>query len=205
MTEPRSMPAIVSKNSKKRVHISAIERQANPPIEIAKYHTTEFFKEGEKLQRTIYAMDPWNETGIYMEVDKTYLFEAKGQWMDRKIKCGPGGADDGDFYIEEIAHIAGTLWGKVEEVYKYFTHNENADFLGSRREENIPWFALVGSIANGGNPKKDGTPAPHETFEIGKKCKYSPKKSGYFYAFANDAWNFYDNNRGSVTLTITIL
>ena len=67
----------------------------------------------------------------------------------------------------------------------------------------MPWFVLVGSIANGGNPEKDGTPAPHETFEIGKKCRYTPEKSGYFYAYANDAWNFYDNNRGSVTLKIT--
>jgi hypothetical protein len=28
-------------------------------------------------------------------------------------------------------------------------------------------------------------------------------KSGYLYAFANDAWGFYGNNRGSVQLTVT--
>jgi len=133
-------------------------------------------------------MDPWNETGIYLEAGKSYRFKAKGQWMDRNIKCGPDGADDGDFDIEAIAHIAGTLWGKVEEVYKKITKNENADFFGSKREEKIPWFALVGSIANGGgNPGKEGIPAPHKTFKIGKKCKCTPEKSGYFYAFANDA------------------
>ncbi|WP_300366046.1 DUF2235 domain-containing protein [Hydrogenimonas sp.] len=200
---PRSIPALIKKNSPKIVHHSAIKRQVDPPIEEADYHTTEFLKKGESLERTIYAMNPWNETGIYLEAGKTYRFEAKGQWMDRDIKCGPEGADDGKFYIGEIAHIAGTLWGKIEELYKKVTKNEAADFIGSRREEKIPWFALVGSIANGGNPKKDGTPAPHETFKIGKKCKHTPKKSGYFYAYANDAWNFYGNNRGSVRLTIT--
>lgn len=25
----------------------------------------------------------------------------------------------------------------------------------------------------------------------------------YFYAYANDAWNFYENNRGSVRLTVS--
>ena len=46
---------------------------------------------------------------------------------------------------------------------------------------------------------------PEHTFKIGDLCKYIPKKSGYFYAYANDAWNFYENNRGSVTLKITRL
>ncbi|WP_457594561.1 DUF2235 domain-containing protein [Hydrogenimonas sp.] len=202
---PRSIPPIVKKNSGKSVHPSALERQKTPPIEEPHYHDTHFLKKGESVERTIYAMEPWNDTGIYLEAGKEYRFEASGQWMDRKIKCGPEGADDGKFYMEEIFHLAGTLWGKIEGLYKKLTKNEAADFIGSRREEKIPWFALVGAVANGGNPKKDGTPAPHETFKIGKKCKHSPKKSGYLYAYANDAWNFYGNNRGSVTLKITRL
>ncbi len=201
--EPRSFPAIIEKNRDKLLHPAALERQETPPIEEPNYHETLLLKKGESVERTIYAMDPWNETGIYLEEGKEYRFEAWGQWMDRNIKCGPGGADDGKFYIEEIFHMAGTLWGKIEEIYKKVTKNEAADFIGSKRVEKIAWFALVGSIANGGNPKKDGTPAPHETFKIGKKCRHTPKKSGYLYAFANDAWNFYGNNRGSVTMKIT--
>jgi len=200
---PRSVPAIVKRNVGKQIHESAIERQQMPPIEEPHYHDTYFLKKGESMEVAVYAMQPWNETGIYLEAGKEYRFEASGQWMDRKIKCGPEGADDGEFYIEEIFHMAGTLWGKIEELYKKVTKNEAADFIGSRREERIPWFALVGSIANGGNPKKDGTPAPHETFKIGKKCRHTPKKSGYLYAYANDAWNFYSNNRGSVKLKVT--
>ena len=49
----------------------------------------------------------------------------------------------------------------------------------------------------------DGEPEPHETFKIGSKRSYAPKASGYLYAYANDAWNFYTNNRGSVILKVT--
>ena len=28
------------------------------------------------------------------------------------------------------------------------------------------------------------------------------RKPGYFHAFTNDAWHFYDNNHGSVQVTI---
>ncbi len=200
---PRSMPPIVEKNSGKSVHPTAISRQKTPPITEPHYHETVFLKKGETCERTIYAMEPWNDTGIYLEKGGEYRFEAKGQWMDRNIKCGPEGTNDGKFYPEEIFHTAGTLWGKLEEIIKKLTKNDQADFLGTRREEKIPWFALVGAVANGGNPKKDGTPAPHETFKIGKKCRHVPKKPGYLYAYANDAWNFYRNNRGSVHLKIT--
>ncbi|MNG38564.1 hypothetical protein D3C84_1263230 [compost metagenome] len=41
-----------------------------------------------------------------------------------------------------------------------------------------------------------------ETFKIGKGCSYTPKRSGYLYAYANDAWNCYGNNRGHVALQL---
>jgi len=204
-TTPRSIPLIIKKNVDKVLHGSVMDRQSKPPIESVDYHPTKFLKNGDSLVCSIYAIDPWNSTGIYLKAGKTYLFEANGQWMDSNIKCGPGGTNDDEFYIGEIVQTGGTLWGKIEEVFKKVTNNEELNFSATKRNENIPWFALVGSIANGGNPKKDGTPAPHETFKVGDMCKYIPKKSGYFYAYANDAWNFYENNRGSVTLKITRL
>ena len=204
-SEPRSVPALVEKSVGRRVHPASLRRREEPPIDAAGYHETVVLKKGESATRSVYAMNPWNETGIYLEEGKTYRFEASGQWLDRTIKCGPDGADDGNFQAGEIIHLAGTLWGKIENLYKKMTKNEAADFIGSRRIEKYPWFCLVGSVANGGNPKKDGTPAPGETFKIGSKKKFSPKKSGYLYAFANDAWNFYGNNRGSVRLTVTRL
>jgi hypothetical protein len=203
--EPRSIPAVVEGNVGEKLHGSSLTRQATPPIEEGAYHPTRFLKKGESLTLRVYAMEPWNDTGIYLEAGKRYRFEAEGQWMDRDVKCGPDGTGDGKFHAWEIAHMAGTLWGKIEELYKKVTKNEQADFVGSKRVEKYPWFCLVGAIANGGNPKKDGTPAPHETFRIGSGCTRTPKKSGYLYPFANDAWNFYADNRGSVRLTVTCL
>ncbi|MGH3670779.1 MAG: DUF2235 domain-containing protein, partial [Pseudonocardiaceae bacterium] len=52
---------------------------------------------------------------------------------------------------------------------------------------------------------KDGAQQPYGSFMIGKACRQRLRRPGYFYAYANDAWGFYDNNRGSVTLTITRL
>ena len=46
---------------------------------------------------------------------------------------------------------------------------------------------------------------PHEKIGIGKGCEYVPKRSGYLHCFANDAWGFYGNNKGSVTLTVACL
>jgi hypothetical protein len=49
---------------------------------------------------------------------------------------------------------------------------------------------------------EQGKPGMHETFRIGSGASCKPQKFGYLYACANDAWNFYENNRGSVTLTV---
>jgi hypothetical protein len=107
--------------------------------------------------------------------------------------------------MAEIAHLAGTLWGKIEGAFKWSSGNDSADFKGTKRVENSPWFCLMGAIANSGNPDEDGTPATAEIIKIGTGCKYTPLKSGYLYCFANDAWSFYDNNRGSVLLSIRIV
>jgi hypothetical protein len=40
---------------------------------------------------------------------------------------------------------------------------------------------------------------------IGQACEQHIQQPGYFYAYANEAWGFYNNNRGSVSLTITRL
>ena len=38
---------------------------------------------------------------------------------------------------------------------------------------------------------------------IGEKASLKPKLGGYLYCFANDAWQTYGNNRGSVALKVT--
>lgn len=201
-THPRPIPLLQSEEERTDLHESVTNRLVHPPIAQGSYHPTELLKNNVAIKRSIYAREPWNETGVFLQEGVEYEFEAEGEWLDRKIKCGPGGTSDRKFQLAEIAHLAGSLWGKIEGAFKWVSKNESADFKGSKRIENAPWFCLMGVIANSGNPDEDGTPAPAETIKIGKGCKYIPNKPGYLYCFANDAWNFYDNNRGCVSLKI---
>lgn len=198
-TQPRSIPPLDRQSS---LHASAIARHKTPPITEGAYRPTHRLKVGQKIDLRIYAAEPWNQTGLFLEAGATYLFTATGEWLDGSISCGPGGTNDGKFQPAELVQLLGTLWGKFENVYKHVTSNKMADFKGTRREENIPWFALTGVIANGGNPKPDGTPMPHETFKIGIRLQRKITRPGYLHSFANDAWHFYDNNKGSVLLRV---
>jgi hypothetical protein len=206
-TQPRSVPQISQSNNS--LHGSVISRQQAPPIFQAPYRQTTSLVKGKPVKLQIYAREHWNYTGIYLETGCKYRLKACGKWLDKTIQCGPDGSNNGQFQAEKLAQIAGTLLGKLEGIFEKITKNDEVDFIGTRREEQYPWFSLIGAIANGDNPDKDGTPAPHETFLIGKEFKtdnsneFSPEKSGYLYCFANDAWHFYGNNRGSVTLEIT--
>jgi len=58
-------------------------------------------------------------------------------------------------------------------------------------------------IANQPNMDGSGTASEGETFLIGEACSCTPQRSGYLYCYANDAWKFYGNNRGHVTLSVT--
>jgi len=204
-TQPRSIPLLIKDGLPPEIHCSVFERQENPPITQAPYRKTTVLEQGESKEFSVFAAPHWNETGLYLQAGIEYEFKASGQWLDRTIKCGPAGTSDGKFHVGEVVHLAGALWGNVERIVQKATKNEQADFNGTRRVESLPWFALVGAIANGGNPTADGTPQPHEIIPIKDGCRYTPEKSGYLYCFANDAWHFYDNNRGSVNLTITRL
>jgi hypothetical protein len=101
--------------------------------------------------------------------------------------------------------VVGSLFGKLENAFNTLFHQDQ-DFSGTKRHENSPWFCLMGAVANGGNPQKDGTHAPLESFEIGDKARYQVKGSGgYLYCYPNDAWGFYGNNRGYVTLKVEVV
>jgi hypothetical protein len=159
--------------------------------------------QGGSVHVDVFARPHWNETGVYLEKGCEYAFEASGQWMDSTIKCDPTGVEGGHFQIGEIAQMAGSALGQAETLYRTLSNNKQADFWWTKRVEDYDWFALVGVIANGVGTDANGDPIPHETFLIGSGIpSFSPKVSGYLYCFANDAWQTYDNNRGSVHLTI---
>ena len=199
-TQPRSVPRL---DGNADVHESVRLRMAEPPIFQAPYRATRGLAPGESVTLDIFAAERWNTTGLWLEEGVEYEFAASGQWLDKTLACGPAGSADGQFDMGELVHVASSVWGRLESLVKKATGNQSADFYGTRREEDEPWMALIGVVANGGNPTADGTPAAHESFLIGNGATRRPTQSGYLFCFANDAWNFYQNNRGSVRLAVT--
>ena len=203
-TRPRAVPK-VSATPSGEVHASAQDRHVNPPLAQGRYRP---LKEAFPLTIDVFAREHWNDTGIYLQAGRNYRFEAEGEWMDASIKSGPGGTNDGKFNPAEIAQIASSIWGGMETLWKNVTGNRQVDFWWTKREEDLDWFCLVGLVANNvPAPKKDERQKierlPHQVFRIGDKASFKPKKSGYLYCFANDAWHAYENNRGSVRLTVS--
>jgi len=196
---PRSIPKLEDNGD---ISPYIYERINNPPIQQETYRVLRPFVDNT-VEIDIYAKHPWFWTGIYLEAGRTYRFQASGVWFDKSIPASPAGTSDGEFHLGEVVHVAGSLFGKLESVWKKVSGNENADFAGTRRYENSDWFCLMGSIANGSHPGRDGTPDDHETFEIGEGVTRTVKQSGYLYCFANDAWGLYGNNRGYVTLAVS--
>lgn len=203
-TLPRSVPLVANTGTPASAfHPSAVDRWSNPPIEQCPFWATKVLAQGGSTAVDIFARPHWNATGVYLEKGVEYAFEATGQWIDGTIKCGPSGAQDAKFHVGEIAQMAASALGEAEKLYQTLAHNKQADFWWTKRVEDYDWFALVGVIANGVGTDANGDPAPHETFLIGSGVpSYRPKESGYLYCFANDAWQAYSNNRGSVRLTI---
>lgn len=198
-TQPRGSPRLAGAGP---FHASALARQATPPIHQGAYRQEVLLPPGGTLRLDIFSAQTWNPSGLWLEAGRSYRFTATGEWLDSSIRCGPGGTDDGNFQLGEIAQLAGSALGKVEGLWKKLSGNQAADFRFTRRHENMPWFCLVGAIANGSGVDAKGHTLAHETFEIGAGCTYTPAKSGYFHAYANDAWNCYGNNRGRVSLCI---
>ena len=103
-----------------------------------------------------------------------------------------------------VVGVAGTFRGYLEAVYRKLSGNEHANLLGTRRHEQWAKFALVGAVANTNyGVATDGTVTQHQTVRIGKGIiQLHVERDGYLYAYANDAWNSYESNRGSVQLTV---
>ena len=200
-SRPRSVP-LLHPRSRRNLHESALRRVDDPPITDSPYREARLLAKGESVTLSVYAIDPWNVTGLYLERGRTYRFKAKGEWLDRKIKCGPGGADDGKFDPRELAHMVGSALGALEGLWKKMTDNDEADFKFTRRQEDHDWFRLLGAIANG-KMLKGGKLRKHQIIDIGDGNTHKVTQPGYLYCYANDAWGFYENNKGSVSLTVT--
>ena len=96
----------------------------------------------------------------------------------------------------------GDLWSKLEQKWAS-NPAEPSTYSPARRFKDANWFSLIGVIANGfgvNEVKKEIN--EHETFLIGDDTTKPIGTGGYLYCYANDAWKFYFNNKGSLTLRV---
>ncbi|MCX3080278.1 DUF2235 domain-containing protein [Klebsiella michiganensis] len=201
-TRPRGIPQITADNQE--IHPSVLTRQKIPSLLNGDYRRSQQVTKDAPVTIDIFSRERWNQTGVWLEGGKKYLFQAVGQWLDSSIPSGPAGTDDGKFYPGEAVQVLASLSDKLESLWRGVSKNQNVDFWLSRRIGSAPWFALIGMVANNVSSHSVDPYPLHQVFTIGDGCSFTPEKSGYFYAYANDAWQMYDNNRGSVSLTITM-
>jgi len=199
-SRPRSIPDL--SRTAAHVHASVRTRQDDPPIAQGRYRQTRVLEKGESLEVDVFAAEPWNATGLYLRRGHRYRFSAIGEWLDWHDRSTPDGLDDGKFQIGDLARKFGSGLGLVERAWKHITGNDEADIKFTRRHEKIGWFRLVGAIANG-RVKGGGEVVEHESFAIGTgPVSMKVSRPGYLYAYANDAWHMYGNNRGSVRMLV---
>jgi uncharacterized protein (DUF2235 family) len=200
---PRAVPRIAPNVPSPSIHESVYERHQNPLITSGPYRPTRVLAAGQTETVEVFAHKPWNDTGFYLEAGD-YHFTAEGEWLDWHIPSGPAGTTGLRRFnpLREGDRLIGTLSGQAEKLFRRVTRNKDADFIFSRREEDLPWMSLVGVVANDAIPGT-GSSNDHERIDISAGTRHRVTKSGYLYAFANDAWGYYVNNQGSVLLTVT--
>ena len=202
-TLPRAVPLLARSNVGTHLAPQVWERHRLPPLMQAPYWPTRVLRPGQSASVPVYAREHWNASGLYLEAGVSYDFAASGEWLDSNIACGPAGNEDGKFNIGEVAYLFGNAIGEAEGIYQRLTGKQGSDWWGSRRREDAAWFALIGMLANQPNMDASGTAIEGQTFVIGERVQVTPERSGYLYCYANDAWKFYGNNRGHVTLTVS--
>jgi uncharacterized protein (DUF2235 family) len=183
-----------------RVAGSAYERQKGsrglPPEK--QYRPSRTLEPGETASVVVDAKNGWNATGLYLEESGTYRFTAAGEWRTPFGRCGPRG----------LARwpVVGDAFGKVVDLVELglrgLLRNPQAELAGARREANEPLMALIGVVANEVTDAEGKIVERGEKFVIGDRLDAVIERSGYLWAYANDAWGAYGNNDGQVTLTV---
>ena len=208
-SRPRRVPKI--EESDQTLDNSVIQRQQARLINAFDYWPTRQLEPGDHATVEIQSNERWSQTGLFVRKDETYQFDSQGEWMDKGDICNWHGTErDDKVTLGDFVRRAFSIVGKTE---RWFPKETIADLPNTKRFESAKWFELVGVVANDGGKsesvKNDGSPSPHSYFQ---PCKHTDAEhpftvnaDGYLYAFANDAWTRYDNNRGSVLLKITRL
>jgi len=206
-SRPRNIPAVVRSN-KEEFYSGVFERQNKSPISYPPYHTTVILQPGDEKTVEIFADKRWNYTGIYLEQGGEYYFSAEGEWVDLHDSCDWKGTDDGRLTIADITKSASSFLGSIEKLFHSVSGNNQSDFYLTKRIEDFPWFILVGAVCNDSGSvdsvANDGSPVPHFYFKMPDYEQNSLiiDTPGYLYCFPNDVWSLYENNHGSIQLTV---
>lgn len=206
-TRPRAVPDLGLDHAERDVHASVYDRRARPAISEPAYWRSRRLELGESQTVYISAKEHWARTGLYLSTGCRYRFRAEGEWLDASIRASA----DGPVSLLQAGTWAYGLAGISEGfrgIYRRITQNpyaENLMFRWGRRQPDLPWFSLVGVVANGaGVDETTKRRTPHETVAIGAGMDdFSPGRGGYLYCYANDSWSKYRNNRGRVRLRVT--
>jgi type VI secretion system (T6SS) phospholipase Tle1-like effector len=198
---PRSVPRIRPEST--RVHDSAVRRCLQPPARQDPYRPSVELESGHRHTAEIFAHLPWCETGLYVRDGCTYRLTACGEWIDKDEVAGPDGIDEPSF-VGRMAYGLGAVADSIEVQLRTLTQNPLAELPLSKRFDGpgARWMQLVVVVANGGFDDA-GNQLPHQVLGVGRGPRtLRVRGEGYLYAFANDAWGMYSNNRGSVQLTV---
>jgi len=158
---------------------------------------------GETVRLDVYAVQPWNWTGLYL-VEGEYELKATGEWLDRTGPHEADGARAGRPQLDFSA-LTNAAAGWLKERLKKLTRDEAVTFFGTRRLGSAPWMALLGAVAAPAFDR-NGSQVAYRQFAIptrGTVLHVDADSEGYLYCYANDAWGMYGDNRGSLSVTIT--
>lgn len=161
-----------------------------------------FLDPGQKTRIVVDAAQPWCRTGLVLEKGAVYEFKAApGQrWWDAQLDaCGLEGA-------------AGLRWSDMRRWFHWL-----------RRADNANWMELVLTVAHPRHwPLReygawkllrflflaDPPELTRQLVPVGRKLKDGTVRlrmeaeNGMLYAFANDAWLFYENNSGAIVVDV---
>lgn len=186
------------------IHPSAYQRQATPPIAVGAYRKGRTLAVGERVTCDVFAAQPWNWTGLYLEPGE-YELTATGEWLDRTGSHDADGVRAGRLHLPDLFHLANVAASGIQDLLKGLTRDEAVTIFGAPRLGGTPWMALVGAVAAPDFDPGDGHQLPYRQFPIPTKpsaLTVPADRAGYFYAYANDAWGMYGDNRGSLSLSI---
>ena len=230
-SRPRALDAFV-KDNKQLFHESAIKRQQASPLGYPPYHPTTLIQVGGSTTVEIYADTRWNRTGIYLQPGNYYFEAKGEWLDDKDACDWRGTQDDKltiSDILRKLSSAWGSIEAPWKSITgnrstdfwktKRVEHLNWFTMVGAITND--------GAIPSNKTPEatqNDGSPNPHQYVELSSCNSKSnllhvatpnpsqswnlptPPKAiagpGYLYCFPNDVWALYDNNHGSIRLTV---